>query len=153
MKTVVLAFIPIISAVIGYLISAGYKESSDFWDSFLTWHKKIKSEIAFSQSSLTEIFAIDDKTDAFLCAAKEYLSNNEVSDKLSFLSKEEKSFLEKYLTRLGTTDKDSQLDFLNSMENELNSFRNSAEMKHKKMRPLYVKLGFLLGLIVFILVV
>lgn len=152
MKTVILALIPLISAFIGYLISAGLKESSDFWDSFLTWHKKIKSEIAFSQSSLAEIFAVDDKNDLFLCAAKEFVQNDAVGT-LSFLSKEEKSFLQKYLSRLGTTDKDSQLDFLNSMENELNSFRNAAETKRKKIRPLFVKLGFLLGLIVFILVV
>lgn len=153
MKTVIAASIPLILALIGYLVSARYSESSEFWECFLTWHKKIKSEITFSQRSLPEIFDYDSDKDLFLTVAKEYLSDKVIKTKLAFLSKDETAFLIKYLERLGTTDKNSQLDFLNSMENDLENFRKVAERKNKNVRPLFVKLGFLLGLIVFILII
>ena len=73
--------------------------------------------------------------------------------KLKFLSDEESEFLNKYLQNLGRTDKDSQLNLLNSFEPELEKFIHSADNKSKTYRPLCVKLGFLLGLIIFILLI
>lgn len=153
MKIVLAAFIPVISAFLGFIFSARFKESSEFWDEFLSWHKKIKAEITFSQRSLPEIFNSTEKDDLFLSIAKGFFDTHTIYPKPTFLSKDEYTFLIKYLDSLGTTDKNSQLDFLNSMENELNDFKNAAEIKNKKFRPLYIKLGFLLGLIVFILIV
>ena len=153
MKTLFAAVLPLITAVLGYLLSAKYRESSDFWDRFSFWHKKIKASVSFSQDPLPEIFNGENDNDAFFRIAKEYIENKTLSDKLSFLSKAEKDFLIKYLQALGTTDKNSQLNFLNSMENELETFRLSAETKNKRYRPLFVKLGFLAGLIVFILII
>ena len=153
MRIIIGAVIPLILGLIGYLFSARYRESSDFWDEFLTWHKKIKSEITFSQRSLPEIFDSDDRDDLFLTVAKEYLSDKTIKTNLDFLSKEEIIFLTKYLESLGTTDKNSQLDFLNSMENDVEYYQQIAEKKNKNFRPLFVKMGFLLGLILFILII
>lgn len=153
MKTVILAGIPILTAILGYLFSVKYGQIRDFWDKFGFWHKKIKAEIAFSQNSLPEIFGDIKKTDAFSDCVREYINGNDKFDKLKFLSDEETEFLNKYLQNLGRTDKDSQLNFLNSFEPELEKFIHNAENKSKTYRPLYVKLGFLLGLIIFILLI
>ena len=153
MRTAVIAIIPLIAAFLGYILSIKYGESSDFWDNFSFWHKKIKSEISFSQNSLPEIFGGENKSDVFLTVATEYLKTKNVTLKLRFLSKEEKDFLTKYLQALGTTDRNSQLNFLNSVETELEKYRSDAENKRKRYRPLFVKLGFLFGLIVFILII
>ena len=151
MRTVFLAIIPMITAFIGYLFSIRYGQVRDFWDKFGGWHKKIKSEIAFSQNSLLEIFGGNKKADVFSDYATEYVRSKNKPNRLNFLSNEETEFLNKYLQNLGTTDKDSQLNFLNSVEPELVSFTQIAEKKCKTYRPLYVKLGFLFGLIIFIL--
>lgn len=153
MKTVITAIIPLITAMLGYLLSLKYREADDFWESFSFWHKKIKSEISFSQNSLPEIFDVENQNDIFMTLATEYLKTKTVSVKLKFLSKEEKDFVIKYLQTLGTSDKPSQLSFLNSMETDLEKYRLTAENKRKKYRPLFVKLGFLFGLIIFILII
>lgn len=153
MRTVCLAFVPILFAVAGYLFSLKYNDSREFWDKFMFWHKKIKTEIAFSQNTLSEILHGDEKSDMFLSAAINYIYDKKSITKLKFLSEEENNFLKKYLENLGTTDKNSQLNLLNSMEQELSGFVQISQNKSKKYRPLYIKLGFLFGLIVFILVV
>ena len=153
MRTILLAIIPILTAFLGYLFSVKYGQIRDFWDKFGFWHKRIKAEIAFSQNSLPEIFGESEKSDAFSDCVREYVIGNDKSVKLKFLSDEEMEFLNKYLQNLGRTDKDSQLNFLNSFEPELEKFIHNAENKSKTYRPLCVKLGFLLGLIVFILLI
>ena len=151
MRTVFLAFIPVISAVLGYLFSIKYGQTKEFWDKFTFWHKKIKTEIAFSQNSLYEIFEESKKPDPFSDYVKEYVRGANVPNKPSYLSEEEINFVDRYLQNLGTTDKESQLNLLNSMEFELGQFYQKAENKNKIYRTLYVKLGFLFGLIAFIL--
>lgn len=153
MRIAIYALIPFLTAAIGYLFSLQYGQAREFWAKFKFWHKKIKAEISFSQSSLSEIFESGEISDPFCLSAKEYLAAKKINTELRFLSKEEISFLYKYLQNLGTTDKDSQLNFLNSLEPELENYSENAAEKDKKFRPLYVKLGFLLGLIVFILVI
>ena len=153
MRTFALAFLPVITAVIGYLFSLKYNEAENFWNKFLYWHKKIKTEISFSQNSLPEILRSDAENDKFLNAALDFINKKENVPKFKFLSNEENDFLNKYLQDLGTTDKNSQIDFLNSMEQDLIRYAKDSENKSKKYRPLFIKLGFLFGLIIFILVV
>ena len=153
MRTIFLAVIPIITAFLGYLFSVKYGEVKNFWDKFGFWHKKIKTEIAFSQNSLFEIFEGTGKSDVFSDYATEYVLGKGEPNKPTYLSDEEIGFVDKYLKNLGTTDKDSQLNLLNSMEFELQNFMQIAEKKNKIYRPLFVKLGFLSGLIIFILLV
>ncbi len=61
--------------------------------------------------------------------------------------------MHKYLQNLGKTDKSSQVDLLNSFEPELENFLRIADGNNKKYRQVLVKLGFLFGLIVFILAI
>ena len=152
MRTVCLAIVPLITALLGYVLSLRFAESREFWDKFDFWHKKIKNEIAFTQNTLPEILASNGEKDVFLLKAQEFLSCG-VCSEIKYLSSEENEFLVKYLQNLGTTDKTSQLDFLNSVEADILQYSSNADNKHKKYRPLYIKLGFLFGLIIFILLV
>lgn len=156
MKLLILAFIPLLTAFIGYIMSMKFSLSRDFWERFEFWHKKIKSEITFSQRSLLEIFKDDEnkgKSDLFLSVAHDYVINGKTDVKLNFLCKEEREFLDKYFVNLGTMDRDSQLNYLNSLEVELEKYVSGSDKKDKKYRPLYVKMGFLIGLVIFILVI
>ncbi|MBO4251503.1 MAG: hypothetical protein J5911_02440 [Clostridia bacterium] len=156
MKIFVLMLIPLFTALIGFVSSMKYSDARDFWERFEFWHKKIKSEITFSQRSLLEIFNGSEdlyKNDKFLSVAKDYLQKGKTDENLNFLSKNEKEFIYKYFQNLGTMDRDSQLNYLNSLETELNKYVSDAGQKDKKYRPLFVKMGFLLGLVVFIMII
>lgn len=157
MRIFFLAAIPLLTAFIGWLMSIKYSESQSFWEKFSFKHEKIKAEIAFSQNSLSEILnggeKGDGKKDVFSEMAENYLTNSKKIIKPIFLSEDEIRFVEKYLQNLGTTDKDSQLNLLKSMEAEIQKYSMQAETKCKKYRPLFIKLGFLAGLVIFILIV
>lgn len=153
MRTLFLACIPILTAFIGYLFSIKYQESKIFWDKFTFWHKKIKNEITFSQNPLPEILKEGDESDTFFTVAAPYLKDKSSIIKLKLLSDEENDFLNRYLNNLGNTDKNSQLNFLNSIEQELEIYSKTSDNKSKKYRPLFIKLGFLFGIIVFILII
>ena len=152
MRTIILCCVPIVTAILGYLFSARFAEEKDFWNNFEFWHKKIKSEISFTQNSLHEILSEENDKDVFLSSAKAFFKNG-ITPALNFLSEKENAFFNEYLHRLGTSDKESQIAFLNSMESELLEYVKKSNEKYEKFRPLYVKLGFLFGLILFILVV
>nr|MBO4517768.1 hypothetical protein [Clostridia bacterium] len=157
MRIVILGAIPLICAILGWLVSIKFAESQAFWEKFAYKHEKIKSDIAFLQNPLSEIletgFETDGKKDYFSILANDYFKNGKTTQKLKFLSAEETAFIEKYLQNLGTTDKDSQINLLKSMETEIKKYSETSYDKCKKYRPLYIKLGFLAGLVIFILVV
>ena len=155
MRTIFLATIPIVTALMGYLFSARFAAEKKFWESFVFTHKRIKNEVSFLQKSLPEIlnFNDNDEKDLFLITIKNYIENGKLPPQIKFLNKEQTDFLTEYIKNLGTTDKKSQLDFLGSMEEKLYSFEKDSDEKYKKYRPLFVKLGFLSGLIIFILLI
>ena len=149
--------IPLICAFLGWLISNKFAESQTFWGKFAYKHEKIKAEISFSQNPLSEILYDKkeniEKQDGFSVMLHDCFKNGKITHKLKFLSEEEIRFIEKYFQSLGTTDKDSQINILKSMETEIKKYSEIADEKCKKYRPLYIKLGFLSGLVIFILVV
>ena len=156
MRIFILATIPLICAFLGWLLSVKFAEAQTFWEKFAYKHEKIKAEISFSQNSLSEILSDgekNDKKDCFSVIASEYFKSGKITSKLKFLSEEEMRFIEKYLQNLGTTDKDSQINLLKSMEAEIKKYSTLSDDKCKKYRPLYIKLGFLSGLVIFILVI
>lgn len=151
MRLIIIAFIPFITALIGYLLSLKFLNERNFWEDFYFWHKKIKSEINFTQKTIPELINAERRS-----VFSELLDGYLKTEKLSlpkFLSQEERNFVSDYVHTLGTTDKSSQLFFLNSVENKLSEFNDTHLLKYKKVGPLFIKLGFLFGVIIFILIV
>ena len=151
-----MSLIPLLTAIIGYLASIKFVDRRDFWERFDYWHKKIIAEIAFSKRTLPEIFneaESSDKNDLFLMVAKDYVKNHKTIIKFNFLCKEEKEFIDKYFQNIGTMDGDTQLNYLKSFETELEKYVSGSELKNKRFRPLFIKMGFLIGLVIFILII
>ena len=156
MRTICLAFIPIIGAVIGYLISFRYLYAREFWDGFYNLNKKLKSEIRFTQNTLPNMIKTENAKNAFIKALNEDLFDADLNAqkvKLYYLSEKEKEFYVNYVKTIGSTDKDAEIAFIDSVEQELYTYFRTHEEKYKKYRPLFIKLGFLFGLIMFILLV
>ncbi|MBQ6922858.1 MAG: hypothetical protein IJQ66_07205 [Clostridia bacterium] len=159
MRTVLLAVIPLFGALIGYLISFKYVLPREFFDGFYCLNKKIKTEIEFTKKTIPEILqekAENDNKNSFVKALELYMFRENKSDNLSslgFLTKKERDFFERYADNLGSSDATTQLAYLNSIEQELTGYYAFHNERSKKYRPLFIKLGFLFGLIVFILLV
>ena len=145
----------IFSTFIGYILSKKYTKLKSFYCNFDNFNKMLKTEIAFSQKTLKEI--IDEKysiNNDFLNNFKLYLENKEnFCLNINYLSSDEKAFLLEYFENIGKTEKGSQLEFLKKAEERLSTFYKNAIELDKKYKTLYIKLGFLIGLIIFILII
>ena len=145
----------IFSTFIGYVLSKKYTKLKNFYCNFDNFNKMLKTEIAFSQKTLKEI--IDEKysiNNDFLNNFKLYLENKEnFCLNINYLSSDEKAFLLEYFENIGKTEKGSQLEFLKKAEERLSTFYKNAIELDKKYKTLYIKLGFLIGLIIFILII
>lgn len=142
----------VLSTVSGYIFSLKYSERKKTFEKVLAFNSAVKNEVVFSKKSLVSIVK-NTETD---CSLIEYirsffLDKNVKEDKLKILTKSEKDFFTEYVKGLGQGDKKSQTEFLHNSETRLKSFLSDAAEADKKYRPLCVKLGFLFGLIVLII--
>ena len=81
----------------------------------------------------------------------EFIKEHEFTFNKNYLNKEEIDFFKAYLTRLGSSDKFSQLSYLEEVGVQIDKRLSVATENEKKYKKLYLKLGFLLGLIAFII--
>ena len=73
--------------------------------------------------------------------------------KLPVLKEEEKIFLYDYFQMLGKGDSISQKTYFSSVQQTLSKWKESSNQEGKKYEDLYIKLGFLCGLFVLILII
>ena len=143
----------LLSTIIGYLSSQKYRLIKDFYLSFSAFNKRLLNDIGFYQKSLIGIFNdYNDENDFFICA-KAYVVMGESIIKKKYMTSDDFEFFEKYLKELGNVDKSLQLKHLSSYDELiLDKLKISAE-NEKKFKNLYLKLGLLIGIILFIIVI
>ena len=138
---------------VGYILTLKFISRRKFYSEFLNFNKKIKNEVQFSSSTIKKIINENNDITDFNIAIKDGLTCKTNKINYNYLTKEEKEYFDKYVNEVGKSDKISQLEFLTSaskyIEEKVN-LTNTEEVKYKK---LYIKLGFLFGLIIFIIII
>ncbi len=139
-----------ISSYLGYCASSKYIIRRKFYQSFYDFNKTMQSEVTFSKNSINKI--IDENTRSPFCSLvknrlilnKEYAIDSKYSDT-------EKCFIQNYIENLGNSDSLTQIAFLNSAESNIKKQLNDCILEEKKYKSLYVKLGFLVGAVILII--
>ena len=150
MKIVLGIVLVFLSTFLGYVLSAKFTSRKQFYNDFYNFNSKLKQEISFRQSTILSL--IDSEFSDFYSILRKYLKENVFCFNKTYLKEEEVKFFYNYVNTIGTGDKDSQIDFLDKINaNLLEKQRNSFD-EEKKYKTLYIKLGFLFGLIIFVLV-
>jgi len=152
MKIILCGIIPFLTAFIGYFLSNKYSERKEFFEDFDCFHKILKTEISFTKRTIYEILKGNRENSDFLDLIQRFLNGN-TEYCLKYLKKEEHDFVKKYFENLGVLDKVSQLDYINSLNDRIQKMVTDSQNEQKKYRPLYIKLGFLFGLVIFILLI
>lgn len=139
-----------LSVVAGYLFSLKYRERLEFFTGFSEFNRLMKNAVSFSSESVGDV--LKNRTGTFYDCFNGYKAESGENFQLpKFLTDEERSSFCNYVKAIGLTDKITQLDFISEYENSLSAKLSSTEAEYKKYKPLFVKLGFLFGLILFIL--
>ena len=152
MKIIIGITIMILCVVIGYFYSKKYQERKKCFEDLKNFNGRVKNEVNFSQTSLISIVKSISTDTAFNSYVHGYfIDKNDSIDKLKFFNEHERTFVSDYMKNIGQGDKNSQSQFLESSEKQIEKYLDDAIEEDKKYRPLCIKLGFLFGLIILII--
>jgi len=143
----------VICVFISFRLSRKFLEKRKFYQSFVTFNESFKEEVLFRQTLLYDLIEeIKNEEGVFYEAIYQfYFDKVNNKKKIEFLSSEETDYFYNYLSVLGRGDKDSQLAFLSETNKYIEDKFNSSLNDEKKYKNLYIKIGFLIGLIIFII--
>ena len=147
----------------GYLLSKKYRRRKVFFTQINEFNERFLNEMSYYRRPLTEFFSKYEYTKEFKFLLDDYiqtLRNGQTSLEKAletadydFLKKEEKSFICDYFYMLGKGDSVSQKAYFSSVKESLKKQANEAMIESKRYGDLYIKLGFLCGLFILILII
>ncbi len=152
LKLLIGIFSIVLAVKIGVDKSLKYKNVYEFYNSLINLCDKIISDLNYKKSKMSVIlsnkFQSKDLNDMLKKLVKE--------KKLvvpNYLSKEEAFLIEDLFNSLGKVDANSQILAIEAFKTELKKIANEKYEKYKKYNTLFVKLGFISGLLIFIMVI
>ncbi len=141
----------IISGVLGYLFSQRLVKKRVFYETMREFNKTFKSEVLFSQNSITSIIEKNDECDDFYKLLKYNLKIISSVPIVGYLNKDELKYIKNYSSSLCNGNIDTLIKYLNENDATITSYLNESRENELKYKTLYIKLGVLGGLILFIL--
>lgn len=141
-----------VCVVIGFFYFRKYTVRKKEFEFLKTFNSRVKSEVAFSKSSLVSLVKkIDDERAVANYVREFFLRKNDRLEGLGVLKKEEKEFLSDYVKKLGQGDVSAQKDFLSEAGVVIDGYLSECVRQEKQYGSLSLKLGFLFGLIILII--
>lgn len=147
----------------GYFIAGKYRKRGLFFAQFQEFNERFLSEIAYYRRPIRQFFGKYTYKGEFSILLTEFLfciENDEIfgiktleNEVFRFLKKEEKDMVCDYFLMLGKGDSAAQKGYFSTVKERLMQLRNEAQKEEKRYVDLYIKLGFLFGLFILILIV
>ncbi len=151
MKLILGVMLLVICVGIGYVLSLKFTNRKKFFNDFNHFNDRIKNELMYTLNSIKKIIAQSSLDGDFLSVIKSYFDNNNYNHELTYLSLEEKEFFYDYVNNIGRGDIESQKIYVDNAKIKLNKYCENAVSEEVRYKKLYIKLGFLIGLIALII--
>jgi len=145
----------------GYLLAKKYHKRKLFFQQFYQFNERFLNEITYFKRPILEWISEYTYTGEFLEFLEMFFQSiqefgtlqtlNLSASEFSFLTKEDKKCIEDYFLMFGKGDSISQKTYFSSVKDTLKTSMIDAEKTAKKFADLYIKLGFLCGLLLLIL--
>lgn len=155
LKALLCACILALSVSAAFLLTRKYKQRKDFFYNLNLFNERLVNEVSYTKIPLPSFVEKYDFGGDF----KKMLDEKKAKDfqfenyEISYLSEDEKKFMADYFRMIGNSDAASQRTYLSAVRSEVEDKRKACEETYKKYFSLYLKLGFLAGLILVILIV
>ena len=153
MKIVLGLVIVVLSTIIGDKFSAKHVVRDKFFKDFLFFCEKMKVEISFHNNSLLSIVNELNEDSDFNKLLKSKIKDSETTLKLNYLTNEESEFFNSFANKIGRSDKENQIKFLDGIIYQVSKWSGEAQELKEKYKPLYLKLGLLFGIIAFVIII
>lgn len=123
---------------IGVFLSAGKKKKMQVFGEFYEFNEQLALTLKFSRLSLSKV-----------AAPYKYVTSALGGNKL--LKGEDQKVIDDYLESLGKTDASSQIDYVNERRAVLKKYSEESGTEYKKYSSLYVKIFFMIGILLAVL--
>ena len=146
----------------GYLFAKKYRKRKHFFMQLYDFNDRFLNEISYYRRPIVEFIVKYSFKGEFNLYIESFINNIQnisvcfdelENEEFYFLKKEEKSILVDYFSMLGKGDSSSQKGYFSSVKDDLRQRKIETDAEYKKYGDLYIKLGFLCGLLVLILIV
>ena len=147
----------------GYVLTKKYRKRKRFFAELKEFNERFISEISYSRRPITEFFFAYSYKGEFDEFFNEYFQSIQRGDDiaydirktelLEFLNAEEKGVVEDYFLMLGKGDSASQKAYFLGMKERIQKTYAEADGAYKRYGDLYIKLGFLCGLFIILLII
>ena len=151
------------SSFCGYKLAGKYRRKKQFFKQFSAFNTRFLEELSYSRRPLGEILSKNMYTGEFQLLLYEFVAYLREKDKeffvvlnedtFSFLLEDEKMEICDYFSALGKGDSRAQKEYFSSIKGRIDTRCSDAEERCKRYADLYVKLGFLCGLFILILII
>ena len=142
----------LISTLIGYFASLKYKKRYDFYLYFYNFNKILKNEVQFKQTTILQIIEQEREQTDFYNVLSDFFERDNATVSLEYLKTHEKRFVSDYLLTIGVGDRQSQIKYLDGVTFSIEQNLSNSENEYKRNKSLFVRLGFLIGLAIFIII-
>lgn len=137
---------------LGWFFSLKFRKIKDFYLDFCDWNDRFLTELRYARRPLGEIIEQIPNKREFYREIRACVMKGEKAS-LSFLSAEERAYCENYFSALGKGDALSQQGFFSAQSEKLKQRGAESAAAAKKQTELYVKLGFLGGLALVVILI
>lgn len=155
-------FLVAFTSFCGYFLAKKYRQRKLFFKQLQEFNERFLSEISYYRRPIKDFASKYYYKGEFNILLKDFfegLENRSEGERFlsdlptyAFLKKEEMSVIEDYLLMLGRGDSASQKNYFSSVKPQLSKWQNESDAACKRYGDLYIKLGFLFGLFIFILI-
>jgi len=146
----------------GYLLGRKYRQKRQFFNQFKEFNERFLTEVTYYRRPILEflshyrykgefhaflediIFSLEEKY-----SLDKYMKTNDYT----FLTHEDKIFLNDYFSMFGRSDSVSQKAYFSSANVEIEKRKTNAQSEVKKYGDLYLKMGVLCGILIVILII
>ncbi len=150
----------------GYVLAKKYRQRKNFFAQMNEFNERFLSEIAYYRRPIKDFaqkYVYKGEFDELLCSFVESLgSGGRDPDQpasrgqlpvFSFLTKDETDFVNDYFLMVGKGDSASQSAYFNSVKGTLGDYKRKSAEECAKYGDLYLKLGFLCGLMILVIII
>lgn len=141
-----------LSVVFSQYLLKKYSDRTKFFSDFNSFNNKMLNQINFEKRTLISMLNDLEEND-FNKKLKIYCNNLKEDFNLQYLTEDDNLTLNEYFELLGRSDQSTQNKHLLMYEKIINEKLTNAKIEEKEKKTLYLKMGLMIGLILFIIII
>lgn len=143
--------------MLAWLLTRKYRLRMMFYYNLHLFNERLVNEVSYTKIPLPafmEKYTFSGDFKRMLEVKRDArFDNGDEGCNMDYLSEDERKFLGDYFRMIGKSDAASQRTYLSAMREEITEKKQKSEELYRKYFSLYIKLGFLAGLILVVLIV